>query len=91
MASKKRTLDFEFSGGTVKKRKETENVPETSVPASTKPKEHKFQEQWRKKWPWLETSESGAMLCSVCIKHKKNRIRSPKAKDAPTVLVRGGA
>ncbi|KAK7478600.1 hypothetical protein BaRGS_00030132 [Batillaria attramentaria] len=67
MASKKRTLfDFEFSGGTVKKRKETENVPETSVPASTKPKEHKFQEQWRKKWPWLETSESDGSEARLC-------------------------
>ncbi|KAK7476299.1 hypothetical protein BaRGS_00032492, partial [Batillaria attramentaria] len=77
MASKKRTLfDFEFSGGTVKKRKETENVPETSVPASTKPKEHKFQEQWRKKWPWLETSESGECEDRPRFKPEQAELRS---------------
>ena len=78
----KRTLqDFSFTGGKVK-RKETEKEKDEATTASTvseerqttksgSAREHRFQEDWLKKWPWLTKLETGGMRCGVCLKHKK--------------------
>ena len=40
-------------------------------------REHKFQNEWLKKWPWLSKTETG-MQCTLCLKHnKKNAFTTP--------------
>ena len=74
-------LDFDFRGGSVKKKAQQVEAEEDqstlSAQSEKQPdvaqagvREHKFQNEWLKKWPWLSKTETG-MQCTLCLKHNK--------------------
>ena len=81
-------FDFDFRGGSVKKKAQQVEAEEDqstlSAQSEKQPdvaqagvREHKFQNEWLKKWPWLSKTETG-MQCTLCLKHnKKNAFTTP--------------
>ena len=44
--------------------------------ASTTTTVRKFRPAWKNSYPWLQYDEDKGMLCSICVKHKKNNVRT---------------